>query len=122
MSVADISSNKTEHVLIGTIVGSGYTVEGQKSGEEKHGGLQIEIIPAYQKKVAKWLAATEGEALRNAYLYLDEAKTPAELGLKTGAKIRSYPPEATYQRPVILSDLIAPETSRLSAEVSQRSL
>jgi hypothetical protein len=103
-------------------VGSGYTVEGQKSGEEKHGGIQIEIIPAYQKNVAKWLAATEGEALQNVCLYLDEAKTPAELGLKTGAKIRSYPPDATYQRLVILSDLIAPEMNRLSAEVSQSSL
>lgn len=109
---------------MGTIVGSGYTVEGQKTGEEKHGGLQIEVIPAYQKKVASWLVATEEEALRDTYLHLDEARTPAELGLATGAKIRSYPPESTYQRPAILSDMIkrlggAPEASRLSVEVSQ---
>lgn len=59
-------------------VGSGYTVEGQKTGEEKHGGLQIEIIPEYQRKAQKWLVAKEEEALKNYRLYLDESRTPAD--------------------------------------------
>jgi hypothetical protein len=86
-------------------VGSGYTVEGQKTGEEKHGGLQIEIIPAYRKKAQKWLAAAEEEALQDRGLYLDESKTPAELGLEAGSKVRVYPSPPTYGKPVQVGDL-----------------
>lgn len=88
-------------------VGSGYTVEGQKTGEEKHGGLQIEIIPAYRKKAQKWRAAAEEdeEALQDPRLYLDESKTPAELGLEAGSKVWVYPSPPTYRKPVEVGDL-----------------
>lgn len=86
-------------------VGSGYTIEGQKTGEEKHGGLQIKIIPAYQRKAQKWLVATEEEALKNYGLYLDGSKTPAKLGLKPGAKVRVYPSPPIYGTPVEVGDL-----------------
>ncbi|OOQ82021.1 hypothetical protein PEBR_40658 [Penicillium brasilianum] len=88
-------------------LGSGYTVEGQKTGEEKHGGLQIEIIPAYRKKAQKWRAAAEEEeeALQDPRLYLDESKTPAELGLEAGSKVWVYPSPPTYRKPVEVGDL-----------------
>ncbi|KAJ5377689.1 uncharacterized protein N7496_005098 [Penicillium cataractarum] len=86
-------------------LGSGYTVEGQKTGEEKHGGLQIEIIPAYSKKAQKWLAATEEEALQDPGLYLDESKTPAQLRLEAGSQVRAYPSPPTYCKPVEVGDL-----------------
>lgn len=86
-------------------VGSGYTVEGQKTGEEKHGGLQIEIIPAYPQKAQKWLAATEEEALQDPGLYLDESKTPAQLGLEAGTQVRVYPSPPTYGKSVEVGDL-----------------
>ncbi|KAJ5153031.1 uncharacterized protein N7482_009509 [Penicillium canariense] len=87
-------------------LGSGYTVEGQKTGEEKHGGLQIEVIPAYRRGSHKWLTMTEEQALRNRGLYLNETKTPNELGLHTGAKLRAYPPVPTYRKPVEVGDLL----------------
>lgn len=90
------------------LVGSGYTVEGQKTGEEKHGGLQIEIIPAFRQTPTRWLAATvkpEYALYEDPDLYLDETKTPAELGLEVGSKVRVYPSPATYTVPVEVRDI-----------------
>jgi hypothetical protein len=93
-------------------VGSGYTVEGQQTGKEKHGGLQIEIIPAYRRRSQYWLSETEGEALQDPrlcldeYLYLDELMTPDELGLEAGAKVRLYLSPPSYGRLLEVGDLI----------------
>lgn len=91
-------------------MGSGYTVEGQKAGEEKHGGLQIEIIPAYRQREQNWLAAAEEEELQEPRLYhdryLDESKTPAELGMVAGAKVRLYPSPPSYDRPGEVGDSV----------------
>jgi hypothetical protein len=90
-------------------VGSGYTVEGQKTGEEKHGGLQIEIIPSYQNNLRAWLREPL-EGTTSASIdwsnTLDEQKTPSELRLNPGAKIRSYPANPTYSVPYEISDLL----------------
>ena len=94
-------------------MGSGYTVEGQKTGEEKFGGLQIEIIPSFQKNLRVWLRdptdGTEQMATSASFDWsniLNEQKTPSELMLNPGAKIRSYPPAPTYPVPYEISDLM----------------
>ena len=87
------------------LVGSGYTVEGQKTGKEKHGGLQLEIIASYKVGLAKWLVEERDEALWDLDYFLDELKTPAELGLQAGDTIRSYPPDPTLLRDAIVDDL-----------------
>lgn len=91
---------------ISAAVGSGYTVEGQKTGEEKHGGLQIEVIPSYMPGLAKWLVKDEEAALYNSGLFVQEIKTPRELGLGPGVQIKSYPPMPTYQRSCMVKDLV----------------
>lgn len=90
-------------------MGSGYTVEGQKTGEEKYGGLQIEIIPSYERRLRTFLSGS-AERLTTDELFdqsreLNEDKTPLELGLSVGDKIRSYPPIPTYWAPYAISDL-----------------
>jgi hypothetical protein len=94
-------------------VGSGYTVEGQKTGEEKYGGLQIEIIPSYQQSLRVWLrepAEGSKQGIDSVTFgwpnTLDELKTPSELMLNPGTKIRSYPANPTYSVPCEISDLI----------------
>jgi hypothetical protein len=96
------------------IVGSGYTVEGQKTGEEKHGGLQIEIIPSYKENLRVLLREPREDTeqgISNTALdwsrRLDELKTSAELSLLPGDKIRSYPANPTDSVPYVLLDLIA---------------
>lgn len=88
-------------------MGFGYTVEGQKTGEEKYGGLQMEIIPGYRRRGQKWLAAAE-EDFRHPHLYYSkyESKTPAQLGMTVGAKVRLYPSPPSYDKPVEVGDLI----------------
>ena len=86
-------------------VGSGYTVEGQKTGEEKFGGLQIEIVPSYEKELRTWkLQNVSFENSRG----LDEQKTPSELKLNPGVKLRCYPSRPTYWAPFQISDLTGP--------------
>lgn len=91
-------------------VGSGYTVEGQKTGEEKFGGLQIEIIPSYEKSLRTWLPEPTGRGAVNDKFdwprVLDEQKTPSELGLNPGNKIRSYPSSPVYYAPYAIADLV----------------
>jgi hypothetical protein len=73
-------------------VGSGYTVEGQKTGEEKFGGLQIEIIPSYERRLRTWQPDPTRQGritgLFDESKSLDEGKTPSELNLNPGVKIR----------------------------------
>lgn len=93
-------------------MGSGYTVEGQKTGEEKHGGLQIEIIPSFETDLRTWIkdadATDDPENLQRTLpmITLDEHKTPLELGLAVGAKIRSYPQLVFEQAGCTMSDIV----------------
>ncbi|KAK2846370.1 hypothetical protein FQN49_005792 [Arthroderma sp. PD_2] len=83
-------------------LGSGYTVEGQKTGEEKFGGFQIEMIPSYTQGVKKYfrepLPSETVESICEGVGRLDELKTPLELGLKPGSNIRAFPPVVSYAR------------------------
>ena len=93
-------------------MGSGYTVEGQKTGEEKHGGLQIEIIPSYQQQLRVWLREpTNGvqPEITNAFFEwantLNEFMTPSELKMSPGDAIRCYPASPTYEEPLKIAGL-----------------
>lgn len=93
-------------------MGSGYTVEGQKTGEEKHGGLQIEIIPSYQQRSKVWLREPLNgvepeitEALFGWSSFVDEFMTPSELKLGPGDTIRCYPATPTYEEPLEIAEL-----------------
>jgi hypothetical protein len=90
-------------------VGSGYTVEGQKTGEEKFGGLQIEIIPSFESGLRLWTPApghhsTTAESFDWSEV-LDEHKTSNELGFKPGDRIRSHPPNPTHAESPEISEL-----------------
>lgn len=94
-------------------MGSGYTVEGQKTKEEKHGGLQIEVIPAFSQLLRWWSKDTDPGFIANYTGHeivdkrdgLDEMKTPRELGLGIGDTIRSYPNEVSFSKPVTIKEL-----------------
>ena len=97
-------------------VGSGYTVEGQKTGEEKHGGLQLEIIPSYQANLRSWVNGNfhiESSALEDVYgdpfrnSRLDEKKTPRQLGLSPENTLSAYPRQAYKAVPCTISDVAA---------------
>ena len=100
----------TNHSNLSSQVGSGYTVEGQKTGQEKFGGLQIEIVPSFQTNLRTWqLAPTDQDRRVVPFDFsksLDEQKTPSELGLEAGVKIRLYPSHPTYWAPYQIRDLI----------------
>jgi hypothetical protein len=108
-------------------VGAGYTVEGQKTGEEKFGGLQIEIIPSYERGLRTWQLEPTGQG-RSTVLFdesknLDERKTPSELKLNPGVKIRSYPSRPTYWATYQISELIGTtpkEDTHLKVSLSSR--
>lgn len=92
-------------------MGSGYTTEGQKTGQEKYGGLQIEVIPEYQRGLRTWLPDNLTGAfmkdILDGILYhgLSEISTPLELHLQHGQKIRSYPPSLTFEKPIEIANL-----------------
>jgi hypothetical protein len=112
-------------LIIGQIVGSGYTVEGQKTGEEKHGGLQIEIIPRLQPELRVWMKSAgipiDPEKFPELSLSpshrLEERKTPRHLGLAPGEKIRSYPPLAFKKMPCSVSDIVSGGEQQASLSV-----
>ncbi|EFR05201.1 integral membrane protein [Nannizzia gypsea CBS 118893] len=89
-------------------LGSGYTVESQKTGEDRHGGLQIEVIPAYRTGLRKWYF-DENQRVDEFFFddgpFLDEQRTPAELGFKPGDKIRSYPADPIYHTPTTVQEM-----------------
>ena len=88
-------------------MGAGYTVEGQKTGEEKFGGLQIEITPAYRSALKIWFRATELQSKMFDYNgSLNELTSPAANGLRAGDKLRAYP-QPTRAVPLTISDLIS---------------
>lgn len=109
-------------------MGSGYTTEGQKTGEENYGGHQIEIIPEYHKELRKSLPDNLSTATMTAILdgdnsyYLPELSTPLKLNLHAGEKIRSYPFISTFSRPAEMADIIEPDETKveLRANYSRR--
>jgi hypothetical protein len=98
-------------------VGQGYTVEGQKTGEEKFGALQIEVIPDFEEDLRYWTRApreaTEPRQPDLAGLILpmlNDQRTPFELSLRSGDKLRSYPRNPIQTVPLTISDLVPPST------------
>ncbi|ENI00582.1 hypothetical protein COCC4DRAFT_53609 [Bipolaris maydis ATCC 48331] len=100
-------------------LGSGYTVEGQKTSEEKHGGLQLEVTPEMIQGERLWSYAKRHYiTFRGGYNYgsdgLKESYTPRELGCKIGDVLRSYPSDKTYRTPFRIRDLITSEVEETS--------
>jgi len=87
-------------------VGSGYTVEGQVTGEENFGGFQIEVTPAYQKLRTKtfWNEDRTGKCI-----YVDEAHTPRDHGLKEGDVVFMSPTPRKFRRASRLREFLGPE-------------
>lgn len=84
-------------------MGSGYSVEGQITGEEKFGGLQVEVIPSYRRHLKMWgLAPKPGEPKQVDFGHRAEYHTPASLGLKPSDKLRTY---SYLEVPLKISDL-----------------
>lgn len=105
-------------------MGSGYTTEGQKTGKQKYGGLQIEVIPEYQKGLRKWLPDNLTDAFMTNildgthYHGLSEMSTPLELHLQLGQKIRSYPPSLTFEKPIEIADLFDADEKEVNLTVT----
>jgi hypothetical protein len=100
-------------------VGSGYTVEGQKTSEEKHGGLQLEVTPQMVRGKRFWsYAKQQSIKLEGGYQTrfdeIRESFTPRELGCNIGDVLRSYPTEVTYRKPLRIRDLAASRTEGMT--------
>ena len=94
-------------------MGSGYTVEGQKTSKEQHGGLQIEITPELLPKRRLWSFSKDKYIVKSARGFssdLDEMKTPEQLGRDIGDVLRSYPTDSTYEVPLKAKHLAEPGT------------
>ncbi|KAI4696651.1 uncharacterized protein J4E88_000828 [Alternaria novae-zelandiae] len=66
-------------------LGSGYTVEGQKTSKEQHGGLQLEITPEFLPDLRLWSDSQHDYILRRGpgpRDNLSEKETPEGLGCK----------------------------------------
>ncbi|KAF8540479.1 hypothetical protein BDD12DRAFT_804492 [Trichophaea hybrida] len=87
-------------------LGSGYTVEGQITGDEKFGGFQIEVTPAYQKLGTKsfWCEGHDGNCID-----FKESDTPRDCGLEKGKTIFMSPNPRTFYRVPKLQDFLGPE-------------
>lgn len=86
------------------------------TGKEKHGGLQIEIIPSYRSGLRLWHRDASPDANDEDYSsFLDDMKTPKELGFKPGDNIRSYPPNPICLEPAEICDIAG--ASEPSAEI-----
>ncbi len=64
-------------------MGKGYTVEGQVTGEEKFGGLQIEVLPSYEGFGKKRFARKS----KTGWGPLAEGHTPRFYHLKHGDRL-----------------------------------
>jgi hypothetical protein len=100
-------------ILIPHTVGSGYTVEGQKTGEEKHGGLQLEIVPSYEPNLRLWsmddfenIPKTIPEWYNTSKTFRGEEWTPRQINLQAGDTIKSFPVPAFWDAPCVISDLV----------------
>jgi hypothetical protein len=82
-------------------VGGGYTVEGQITGNENFGGIQVEVIPSYQKVNMMMFSYESQDATRTHIL---EAQTPRDYKLEGGSKIAMVPNPPTFSRPPRIRD------------------
>jgi len=113
-TASEKGASLTELILL-LEVGSGYTIEGQKTGKEDIGGLQIEVTPAYKSDLKIWFRASEKEpGVTNLLQSLHEQTTPAANNIKPGDKLRVHPVPPIHEVPYKISDLAAdlpaPET------------
>ncbi|CAN9310331.1 unnamed protein product [Alternaria alternata] len=106
-------------------VGSGYTVEGQKTSKEQHGGLQLEITPELFPEQRLWSYSKDKYIVKSAHDSsngLDEMKTPEQLGGKIGDILRSYPADSTYEEPFKMKHLARSETDITCKAIARRRL
>ena len=90
------------------VVGAGYTIEGQKTGEEKFGGLQLEITPAYRRDLKSWYPATEQQSTKlSSVRMLDENTSPLANSLRPGDMLRVHPRPLTRIVPLTIYDLVS---------------
>ncbi|KAL4740495.1 hypothetical protein BDV11DRAFT_204276 [Aspergillus similis] len=87
---------------IAAAVGSGYTVEGQVSGKEKFGGIQIEVIPSYEHGTHTFSYSTEQGHVK----YAAEHDTPSDYALKDGDKVTMAPKPSTFMGQARLCDFL----------------
>ncbi|KAL4986745.1 hypothetical protein BDW68DRAFT_178446 [Aspergillus falconensis] len=83
-------------------LGSGYTVEGQVSGKEKFGGIQIEVIPSYERYTRTFSYSTEKGFVN----YAAEHDTPRDCALKDGDKVVMAPEPSTFRGQARLCDFL----------------
>lgn len=72
-------------------LGSGATVEGQVTGEETHGGVQLRAVGLTQQALAAWRAAQEAVPETCADMMMDGGPLPApsaSMGLGAGGRMR----------------------------------
>lgn len=93
-------------------MGSGYTVEGQKTSEEKYGGLQIEIIPELKQRLRDWIRplpeSTKLETmdeLKLSKMCVNEFRTPKQEELKVGDVMHSFVNPVIRPEWVLVRDL-----------------
>lgn len=100
-------------LFLTSIVGSGYTVEGQATSVEQYGGLQLEFIPQWEPNLRVWTQDNDRHISleRNGLVWFqkdlscNEMKTPQELGCSVGDILRSYHNQTTYYETFIIKDL-----------------
>ena len=102
-------------------MGSGYTVEGQKTQEEKYGGLQIEVIPSLHQNLRCLVSDTDEHVTYDAYgsatvkwiKRFNERRTPAEENLQPGDFVRSYPININFSEPFKARDICQGKSSTI---------
>lgn len=99
--------------LIGLPVESGYTVEGQVTGEEKWGGIQIEVTPAYRSaaKHSYFIISPDGGKI-----HMTEWKTPQDYGLGEGVQVEMTPYPSSFWRPAQIRDYLRDDRQQESRE------
>ncbi|BCS18370.1 RING finger protein [Aspergillus puulaauensis] len=83
-------------------LGSGYTVEGQISGKESFGGIQIEVIPSYERNSYTFKYRNE----QGKHVGMAEYSTPRQRGLKNGDMVKITNVSSTFLEPAKIYDLL----------------
>eukprot|EP01113_Clastostelium_recurvatum_P017100 TRINITY_DN2000_c1_g1_i1.p1 TRINITY_DN2000_c1_g1~~TRINITY_DN2000_c1_g1_i1.p1 ORF type:complete len:671 (-),score=145.98 TRINITY_DN2000_c1_g1_i1:45-2057(-) len=79
------SGNGVIRQFVAVPLGQGHTVEGQVSGEERFGGIQIEVVPLYKTDVLAYYGGTSSAAgSAGPRKALDIFSTPADFGMTPG--------------------------------------
>ncbi|KAI4919452.1 hypothetical protein J4E90_001586 [Alternaria incomplexa] len=89
-------------------LGSGYTVEGQKTSKEQHGGLQLQITPECVPQQRLWSYSKKTFLKRYGQGLLDslyETMTPQQLRCNLGDVLRSYPADRASEEPLKIKHL-----------------